>query len=246
MPLGLHATTMAQYARRPPGNSRPPGPWKHGPIPVLGLVGGIGAGKSLVAAELAARGASVLDADAVGHALLQQSPARDLVYARFGDEVLDPAGLIDRAALGAIVFSHPSARGDLEAILHPRMRKTFERAIGRAQRRGDVPAVVLDAAVLYEAGWSTLCDLAAFVDAPEDQRLARVAAQRGWTAEVLAAREAAQLPLDGKRSRAGLVVRNDAGPDELREQVDALWTRLQTPPRPKSRIGPRRPTRGAP
>src|SRR5205823_3993938 len=133
----------ARYARRPPGNSRPRGPWKHGTIPVLGLIGGIGAGKSFVAAELAARGAFVVDADQVGHALLQQSPARDLIYARFGDDVLDPAGLIDRGALGTIVFEHPSARADLEAILHPRMRKTFERAIDRAMRRGEAPAVVL-------------------------------------------------------------------------------------------------------
>ena len=230
---------MARYARRPPGKPRPQGPWKNGTIPVLGLVGGIGAGKSYVASKLAERGAFVVDADAVGHALLQQSPSRDLVYARFGDDILDPAGLIDRAALGEIVFSHPSARGDLEAILHPRMRKTFERAIDRAVRRGEAPAVVLDAAILYEAGWGTMCDLVAFVEAPDDLRLARVASQRGWDAEMLETRACVQSPLDAKRKRTSVIVRNDGDPEALAADIDALWTRLMSPPPPQAPPRPR-------
>ena len=164
--------------------------------------------------------------------------ARDLVYARFGDDILDPAGLIDRAALGQIVFAHPSARGDLEAILHPRMRKTFGCAIDRVMRRGEAPAVVLDAAVLYEAGWGTLCDVVAFVDAPDDVRLARVSSQRGWDAEMLETRACSQLPLDVKRQCAGVVVRNDGDPEALAAEIDALWDRLRTPPRPKVRLKP--------
>lgn len=227
---GSHATTMARYARRPAGPRRPQGPWKHGMIPVLGLVGGIGAGKTLVAADLAARGARVLDADAVGHALLEQRPARDEVLAQFGPDVLGPDDTIDRHALGAIVFARPAARRELEAILHPRMRRTFERAIDRAARKEDAPAVVLDAAILFEAGWHDLCDRVAFVAASSEVRLARLAGQRGWDAATLAAREQAQLTLETKRQRADFVVRNDAGPEELRSEVDVFWTRL-VPPR---------------
>jgi dephospho-CoA kinase len=242
-----------QFSRRRTPD-RPRGPWKHGSIPVLGLVGPIGAGKSRVAAELAAGGAQVLDADAVGHALLEQRPARDLVLERFGPAILDrsaPAGAdegtgpapprIDRRALGALVFNDAAALRALEAILHPRMRRTFERAIARAQRGGRARAVVLDAAILLEAGWNDLCDLVVFVDAPRDQRLARVAEQRGWTAEQLEARERAQWPAERKRERADVVLVNDSDPERLRAEIDArVWGRIAQGP-PASETSPRPP-----
>ena len=220
---------MARYARRPSGTRRPRGPWKHGPIPVLGLVGGIGAGKSAAAAELVKLGAQLLDADAIGHALLEQRPGFEAVVERFGSQILGPDGVIDRRRLGAIVFQEPRARRDLEEILHPKMRRTFERAIARAARKGEVEAVVLDAAILFEAGWDDLCDRIAFVDAPADVRRARLVEHRGWDATTINAREQAQLSEDVKRQRAGLVLRNDAGPDELREAVAALWARIVGP-----------------
>jgi dephospho-CoA kinase len=226
---------------------------------VIGLIGGIGGGKSRVAALLAEHGAFVIDADAVGHALLEQRPVRDLVVARFGPSILDrsdPVGdgdgiRIDRRALGAIVFARPEALRQLEAILHPRMRRTFARAIARETRRGRARAVVLDAAVLLEAGWDTLCDRVVFVDAPREQRLARLADARGWDAATLEAREAAQWPLERKRARADAVVVNDAGPEPLREHVRRFADALFPPARPASfpgagtgagRAGPRVPS----
>jgi dephospho-CoA kinase len=199
-------------------------------VAVIGLIGGIGAGKSRVAALLAESGAKLIDADVVGHALLDQRPVRDEVVARFGPDVLDRAGAdagapprIDRRALGAIVFADPAALRRLEAILHPRMRRTFERAIAREARRGQGPGcVVLDAAILLEAGWDALCDRIVFVDAPREVRLARLAEARGWTAAMLADREAAQWPLDRKRARADVVVVNDDGIEPLAEQVRRL------------------------
>jgi dephospho-CoA kinase len=215
---------------------------------VIGLIGGIGAGKSRVAELLAAAGAFVIDADLVGHALLAQRPVRDLVVAQFGTRVLERGDAlsspppIDRRALGAIVFADPAALRRLEAILHPRMRQTFERAIARTIRRGRARAVVLDAAILLEAGWNTLCDHVVLVDAPRDQRVARLAAARGWREPALAAREAAQWPLERKARLADAVVRNDAGLDSLEEQVRQLTARLL----PASRPDPGRlPGRGA-
>ena len=111
------------------------------------------------------------------------------------------------------------------------MRKTFERAIARESRRGRVPAVVLDAAILYEAGWDTLCDSVVFVDASPEARLDRLEASRGWTAEVLAAREKVQGPLEEKRRQADHVVTNDGELDELRGSAEALWARLVAPRR---------------
>jgi dephospho-CoA kinase len=240
---------------------------------VIGLIGGIGGGKSRVAAVLAEEGAFVIDADAVGHALLDQRPVRELVVERFGERVLASPGAgageadtdnvtdadrvtdthtsappsrsmlrirpvaavppsIDRRVLGAIVFNQPAALRQLEAILHPRMRRTFERAIARTIRRGQARAVVLDAAILLEAGWDTLCDRIVFVEAPRDQRLARLSAARGWTEEMLEARESAQWPLDRKRALADAVVVNDAGPESLQERVRRLAGSLLPPARP--------------
>lgn len=253
---------MTRPIRKHTGRARPEGPWKHGAIPVIGLIGGIGSGKSRVAALLAEAGAFVIDADAVGHALLAQRPVRDLVVSRFGPQVLAPAGTspeddgpppIDRRALGALVFARPEALRQLEAILHPRMRRTFERAIARTIRRGQARAVVLDAAILLEAGWDALCDRVVFVEAPRDHRLARLAAARGWDDATLRAREAAQWPLDRKRDLAGAVVLNDSDPESLRERVRGLAAVL-LPPAPPARdpgakAGPRvasGPERGRP
>lgn len=212
--------------------TRPQGPWKNGPIVVIGVTGLIGAGKSLVTGILAEEGALTLDADSVGHALLNQRPVREPVIARFGRTIVAPAvepggpPTIDRRALGAIVFADPSALRDLEAILHPRMRGTFERAIARAARRGKERGVVLDAAVLFEAGWNSLCDRVVFVDAPRDQRLARVASSRGWTDEMLTAREKTQWAGERKRALADVVVSNDGDPGRVAEAVHRVWTEL--------------------
>jgi dephospho-CoA kinase len=228
----------------PRGRRRDPAaPWKFGAIPVIGVVGGIGAGKSRVSEALAARGAFVVDADHVGHALLDQKPARELVAQRFGEAILTPKPTgedtdpqaaphepsVDRKALGALVFADPSARHDLEVILHPRMRATFLRAIDRAMRRPRYTAVVLDAAVLFEAGWDNLCDLILFVDASDAMRLARVRETRGWTESDLQAREAAQWTLDRKRSRSTQVIPNQGSLDQLEAAVTRFWEKSVVP-----------------
>ena len=134
------------------------------------------------------------------------------------------------------MFADEGARKALEAILHPRMRQTFEKAIARAARRKQSPAVILDAAILYEAKWHDLCDVVVFVDAPEDVRRARLAESRGWTPEALAAREAAQMPLDAKRGRADFVVENAGDEAALDSAVGSLWEKLvRRPPSPRPR-----------
>lgn len=203
-------------------------PWRFGYVPVIGLVGGMGAGKSRVAQAFAERGAHVLDADQIGHALLDQKPARDAVAKRFGAGVLDGAdsGRIDRRALGRIVFADRSALRALEQILHPRMRLTFEKAIARVVRRRSAKAVVLDAAILFEAGWDDLCDRVVFVDAPRSERLRRLADSRGWTADELDARERVQMPLEEKRRRSAFVISTGEADEPIETQVDRVWREL--------------------
>ncbi len=249
-PLGRPSARRSDRSRQRPSPppKRPKGPWKNGPVAVVGLIGGIGAGKSRVAAFMAEHGAQILDADAIGHTLLDQTPAREEVVARFGTEVLerDRSGLpvdppkVDRALLGKIVFTDPPSLKALEAILHPRMKQTFEKAISRAARKQQTSAVVLDAAVLLEAGWHRLCDLVVFVDTPAEIREARILETRGWSADTLAKREAAQHPLNDKRKRADFVIENSGDEQTLAAAVAGVWDKLtRGPSAPKpARRGP--------
>jgi dephospho-CoA kinase len=199
---------------------------------VIGVVGGIGAGKSRLGRTLAEQGATVIDADAIGHALLDQRPALEEVMRRFGPRVLDAplapgeAPRINRRALGALVFANRRALNDLEAILHPRMRRTFERMISRAVRGGKATAVVLDAAVLFEAGWHDMCDSVVFIDAPREQRLQRVLQERGWDAAQLDARQRSQLDLDTKRKRSDHVITNSDDERAFEAAALSFWKRF--------------------
>jgi dephospho-CoA kinase len=196
---------------------------------VIGLTGAIGGGKSQVAALLGRKGAVVIDADCVGHEVLDYPEVHRQVIERFGAGVVEHGpdaaahGSINRRALGSIVFAARPALEDLEAIVHPRMRRQFEAIIDRESVRGRAPMVVLDAAVLLEAGWDNLCDLLVFVDASQPVRLQRVSRSRGWTAAVLQAREAAQWPSEQKLSRADIVIQNDSSLEILDQNVDRLW-----------------------
>jgi dephospho-CoA kinase len=209
--------------------------FKHGPAPVIGLTGGLASGKSSVANLLGVRGFTVIDADSIGHDVLNRPDVQRALVARFGPGILDSKSVsaalepqIDRKALGAIVFADQEARRSLEAIVHPFMRakftELFERALGPG-RPAPAP-VLLDAAILFEAGWNDLCDLVVFVDAPRSERLGRAASDRGWSEADFAARERAQWPCEQKRRRADLVIRNDAGLDSLRSEVESLLARF--------------------
>lgn len=196
----------------------------HGAKPVIGVVGAIGAGKSTVAAVLAARGGAVVDADAVGHDALEQPEIRRQVLDRWGAQrnLLKPDGRIDRRSLAAIVFADPMERSVLEGLVFPYIGKRVLQAIAQAQADPAAKFVVVDAAVMIEAGWDGVCDRVIYVDAPRSARTMRVAARSGWTDAALAAREAAQWPTEEKKKRATAVVVNDAGPERLEEQIDRL------------------------
>ncbi len=177
-----------------------PRKWKHGEIPVIGLIGGVGAGKSWVAAEFGRRGATVVDADSLAHELLRNPLVSSEVIRTFGSRVLASDGMVDRKTLGAVVFEDAAARKRLESILHPRIREFAEQSIACAISEGR-PVVVLDAALLLESGWDELCDAIVFVDAPISVRRARVAEHRSWPSSEHVRREHAQAPLEAKSSR---------------------------------------------
>jgi dephospho-CoA kinase len=195
---------------------------------VVGLLGGVASGKSLVAQQLAQHGAAVLDADRAGHAVLCLPAIEAAVRARWGDRVFGPDGRIDRAQVARIVFAAPPEgpreRRFLEQLSHPEIGRLLDQqaqALAAAGKR----VAVLDAPLLVEAGWDRLCSKLIFVDAPPDVRLDR-ARQRGWTEEEYLARQNAQESLDSKRRRADLIIDNSGPPGATAAQVDRIWPSL--------------------
>ncbi len=189
---------------------------------VIGLAGGIASGKSMISGQFQALGARCLDADKAGHQVLLDPDVKSAVRERWGDQVFDPSGEINRAEVASIVFAqNASAREELsflEQLTHPRIGQLLQQQMDHCE--GDV--LVLDAPVMFKAGWNQLCNEIVFIEAPHADRLRR-ALQRGWTAEQFAAREAAQEPLDWKRQQAGFVIDNSSTPDHTRQQVETIW-----------------------
>jgi dephospho-CoA kinase len=200
---------------------------------VVGLVGGMGSGKSSVAKALERRGAHIIVADTFGHEALRLPDVRERVFSRWGPGLADERGEVDRKKLGAVVFADAGERRALEGFVFPYIERRIAEEIAKARSDPGVPVIVLDAAVMLEAGWDRACDVIAFVDAPRDVRLARLATQRGWTEAELAAREAAQMPLAEKAARADVIVDNAGTPGRLEEQLDRLmgaWAAGRTAP----------------
>jgi len=191
------------------------------PTRVIGLIGGIGSGKSRVAAEFVRHGARVVSGDQAGQEALRQPEIRSRVVERWGPAVLDEKGEINRRRLGALVFADPTELRALEALVFPWIERRLRAEIDAAAHEG-VPLVVLDAAVMLEAGWDKVCDRIVYVHTPREQRLQRLAEQRRWTTQEVAARESAQLPLTAKVSRADHVIDNSGPPEALARQVDNL------------------------
>jgi dephospho-CoA kinase len=195
---------------------------------VIGLVGGIGSGKSLVAAAFARCGGRVISGDVLGHEALRQPDIKQRIVEHWGSRVLDRQGDIDRPSLGAIVFGDPEERRKLEAIVHPYIKRRLAEEFAAAQNEPKVAAIVVDAAIMLEAGWSGACDRIVFVDAPREVRLQRLAQQRGWTEKDVKAREEAQMPLVEKRARSDAVIDNSGAAERVQEQVEQLlleWKR---------------------
>ena len=194
---------------------------------VIGLTGGIGSGKSLVAGLLAERGATLIDADTAAHEVYRPGSAGwRAVVAAFGDAIVDEDGAISRPRLGRIVFSDADARGKLNAIVHPRVRRLLADRIAQA-RRGGALVVVVEVPLLVEAiraggGWTRTHDEIWVVTAPERQVIDRLLA-RGMAEARIRAVMAAQASTEERLRYADVAIDNSAGIDRLRERVAALW-----------------------
>jgi len=191
---------------------------------VIGLTGGIGSGKSTVSAMLAELGARVVDADKIGHFVYRpESDGFRAVVDAFGPGVVAPDGTIDRAKLGAIVFGDPAARARLNAIVHPLIGQELAARLAAARDDGYDGPVVVEAAVLIEAGWRPLVDKLWVVSIDREKAIDRVVASRGVSRAEVERRMDAQLPDAARRREADLVIENSDGLDALRTQVEAAW-----------------------
>ena len=191
---------------------------------MIGLTGGIGSGKSTVAAMLAERGAVVIDADAIAREVVEPGrPALAALVERFGEEVLAPDGTLDRARLAEIAFATPDAKADLEAITHPAIGEEFLRRISEAPQGA---VVVHDVPLLVESRRGLDYDGVIVVEAPREVRLERLE-RRGVPRVDAEARMAAQASDEERRAVATWVVDNSGDLEALRRQVDDVWQEIE-------------------
>lgn len=188
---------------------------------ILGLLGGICSGKTFVAQEFARSGAQVFDADRSVHELLNREDICRRIAQRFGPGALDADGRVNRGYLASLVFGSDAEsarhRKWLEELLHPEVYASLQEAMVKARQLG-CALFVIDAPLLLEANWSTLCHRLVYIDAPDDLRYAR-ATERGFDRAELARRETAQVSLNLKKVRADYVIHNSLNWQQTQNQV---------------------------
>jgi len=190
----------------------------------IGVMGGIGSGKSTVTAILADLGAPVIDADKVGHSIYApDGPAYPDMIEAFGEGILAPDHTIDRKKLGPIVFADPAALQRLNAIVHPKMFARMRAMIDAIRANGESRPIVVEAAILIEANWQPLFSEIWLVVASRERVIERVERDRGLKPDQTEARIKAQLSDGERRKHASLVINNDGTIEALRQQVAKVW-----------------------
>jgi dephospho-CoA kinase len=194
---------------------------------ILGLTGGIGSGKTVVGEMFARLGAEIIDADQLAREVVEPGqPALEEIVQRFGSDILQPDGRLDRAKLGGIVFADASARAALNAITHPRIRQRMEDAIAARKDRAGVLVLVIP--LLYESARTGLVEEVIVVWVDPQTQFRRLIERGGLTAEQARQRIEAQMPLDEKRALADDVIDNRGSLADTQRQVEAIYRRYAT------------------
>lgn len=185
-------------------------------------MGGIASGKSTVAASFGRLGCAVIDADRIAHQVLEKEDIKEKVLLEFGRDLLTPTNQIEKKRLAERAFACRQAAQRLNAIVHPPVMAEIQQKIEQLQREGRVPAIVLDAPLLVEAGGQVLCDVLVFVDADDTIRLKRWLHTKPYDENELKKRENLQISLDKKRKMAHYIIYNNSDASEVAEQVAQL------------------------
>ncbi|MDT8300225.1 MAG: dephospho-CoA kinase [Sedimentisphaerales bacterium] len=191
--------------------------------PVIGILGGIGSGKSTIAAEFAKLGCKVIDADRIAHELLQEPPVREKVVGLFGQAVLDSSGKIDRRKLAEIVFADDHMLASLNRIIHPLVLQRTQEFIERFKNQNQIKAIILDMPLLVEVGWHKKCDKLIFVDCEQKLRQER-AKKKGFDKKQIKIRENFQISLDNKASLADNTIENNSDFSAIAKQVTEIFS----------------------
>jgi dephospho-CoA kinase len=186
--------------------------------PIIGLCGGIGAGKSRVAKEFGRQGCLVIDHDRLNQEVLQLPEVMQVLREWWGEEVVPPGGPPDRRRIAEIVFADPGERRRLEGLVHPLIVQRQRTMIGEVDGHSTIKAIVIDSPLLFESNLDHECDTVVFVDASVSERRRRCQ-ERGWDAKELRRRERWQISLTEKRARAEFVVDNEGPAERLCPQV---------------------------
>jgi len=193
---------------------------------VIGITGNLGSGKSTVCQILARLGATVLDADELGHeAYRPHSQTWQELITTFGKDILKPDEEIDRQKLGQIVFSHPNALAQLNRIVHPETYRMAQERIENLRRQG-AKALALEATLLIEAGWLDLVNEVWLVVTPESVVIHRLISHEGINESQILARLKSQMPVEEKMKYADEIIYNDSDTSQLETKVSKLWYKL--------------------
>ena len=191
--------------------------------PVIGILGGIGSGKSTIAAEFAKLGCKVIDADRIAHELLQEPPVTEKVVGLFGQDVLDSSGKIDREKLAEAAFADHNMLASLNRIIHPLVLQRAQQLIEQSRSQNQVKAIVLDMPLLVEVGWHKRCDKLIFVNCEKKIRLER-AKKMGFDKNQVKIRENFQISLDNKASLADNIIENNSDFSAIAKQVTGIFS----------------------
>ena len=192
----------------------------------IGIVGGIASGKSSVALKLHELGAALVDVDKIGHDVLEESEVKKILVGRWGEQILTLGGKIDRRQLAKIVFAQNSASElrFLERVVFPRITAKLEAQLD--DLRGGTLAAVVDAAVLFKAGWHQKCDVIVYVDTDEPHRRERARQSRNWPEDQFIGREAAQVSLKNKKNQSDVIIDNNGTIEQTYRQAEQFWHSL--------------------
>ncbi len=194
--------------------------------PVIGIIGGIGSGKSTVATECSGLGCAVIDADRIAHSLLNNTETKQQIQDHFGPNLVTPRGDVLRKELAEIVFRDPEKLRLLNSILHPQVLDRCETLLREYGHSRQFRGIVLDMPLLLEVGWSTKCDHIIFVACDPHLRLERVRAKGSFSEREFEMRESFQISLDTKQHHADNIIHNNSGLAALTGQITETFSKI--------------------